>query len=126
MAVDPAKQSGAPRSRRLGPSGGPKRAKPKSEISASDKLATEVAASWLRDMRISSGLSQSQLMSRLGATGTLVSHVENARMRVPPRYYHEWGVALGIEPREFARIMIGFYTPFLYEPLFGERFSLPE
>ena len=87
----------------------------------------KLAGAWIRDARISAGVSQSQLLAKLDSKNpTLVSYVENGRGRLTPQFYEAWGRAVGIDPKEVARTMIGFYTPFLYEPLFGEPFKLPE
>jgi transcriptional regulator with XRE-family HTH domain len=92
-------------------------------LSADDLHGLKLAGEWMRSVRVSAGLSQNQLLARLPKKSSMfVSQMENGQTRLIPQYYEAWAEALGIDAKEVARRMIGYYTPFLYEPLFGEAF----
>lgn len=96
-------------------------------LSADELQGLKLAGEWMRSVRVSAGLSQNQLLARLPKKSSMfVSQMENGQTRLIPQYYEAWGAAVGVDAREVARRMIGYYTPFLYEPLFGERFAPEE
>jgi transcriptional regulator with XRE-family HTH domain len=79
------------------------------------------AGNWLKELRKGAGLSQVELAARLGFKYyTFVAQVENGFGRVPTDAMEGWALAVGMEPSEFARRLIGFYEPVLYRLLFGE------
>jgi transcriptional regulator with XRE-family HTH domain len=134
MAVDPRKQVDAPRSRLLGQAGNRNRQKP-NEIKeladcaydpAREEQARKAAGRWLKACRVAAGLSLGEMLKRLpGGTRALISNWESGFGRMTPAYYEPWSRAVGLPPRFVAQTLLGFYMPFLYEPLFGERFSAP-
>lgn len=84
----------------------------------------KLAGEWMRAVRVSTGLSQQQLLSQFSKRATVfISDMEAGKIRLTPPYYEHWARAVGLEPRQVAQVMIGFHTPFLYEPLFGEPFD---
>lgn len=90
------------------------------EIRASMKLAGE----WMRAVRIGIGLSQNQLLSHFTKrSAVFLSDMEAGKTRLTPQFYEHWARAVGLDVKQVAQVMIGFYTPFLYEPLFGEPFD---
>lgn len=79
------------------------------------------AGRWLRAQRQKAGLSQMDLANRLGLKYyTFVSQIENGYGRVPSHSMADWAGALGIRPRTFARTLLGYYDPPLYQVLFEE------
>ena len=95
-------------------------------LSAEDREGMVRAGAWLKACRVAAGISQKDMQKRLAIKNPIFfSKVENGHERMPPQYYAEWGRAVGMEPRRVAQTILGFYTPFLYEPLFGEPFKGP-
>jgi hypothetical protein len=134
MAVDPRKQVDAPRSRLLGQAGNrnlPKRNKIKQLAvealdSSREQDARKAAGRWLKACRIEAGLSLGEMLKCLpGGTRALIANWESGFGRMTPSYYEPWSRAVGLPAQFVAQTLLGFYMPFLYEPLFGERFSAP-
>src|SRR5215510_2994564 len=70
------------------------------------------AGAWLWELREKRGLSQRELAERVGAEYyTFISQLEAGRGRIPPDRYLVWANALGVEPREFVRILMSYYDP---------------
>ena len=81
------------------------------------------AGEWMREARVAAGITQEQaLAGAVKQAKVTVSKIEAGQIRLIPTHYTAWANAVGVDPREVARVMIGFYTPFLYEPLFGQPF----
>jgi len=79
------------------------------------------AGMWLRELRERQGLSQRQFAERVGLEYyTFVSQIEAGRGRIPADRYQHWARALGVEARDFVRIMLKFYEPITFRILFGE------
>jgi hypothetical protein len=51
---------------------------------------------------------------------TFVSQVESGLGRLPIETQGAWAVALGHDPKEFARTLLRYYEPELYRLLFDE------
>jgi transcriptional regulator with XRE-family HTH domain len=84
----------------------------------------KLAGEWMRAVRVSVGLSQNQLLSHFTKrSAVFLSDMEAGKTRLTPQFYEPWARAVGLDVRQVAQVMIGFYTPFLYEPLFGEPFA---
>ena len=80
------------------------------------------AGAWLKELRGRAGLSQIQLAERLGLKYyTFVSQVENGFGRVPTESMEAWARALGADPSVFARELLAYYDPTLYQLLFGVK-----
>jgi len=80
------------------------------------------AGTWLRELRQRAGLSQIDLAARLELKYyTFISQVETGYGRVPTESMGAWAEALGVKPSEFARRLLAFYDPDLYELLFEEK-----
>ncbi|MBP8937607.1 MAG: helix-turn-helix transcriptional regulator [Agrobacterium sp.] len=79
------------------------------------------AGGWLRSMREEAGLSQRELAERVGALYyTFISQIESGKGRIPPERYESWAEALGIDARDFAIRMLGFYEPTTHRLIFGK------
>jgi transcriptional regulator with XRE-family HTH domain len=90
--------------------------KPSSEQVA--KLRCE-GGQWLRDLRETLGLSQRQLADKVSIEYyTFISQLECGHGRIPPNRYRIWAEALGVEAREFVRLLMHFYDPVTYQILF--------
>jgi transcriptional regulator with XRE-family HTH domain len=89
------------------------------ELRSSMKLAGD----WMRAAREGAGLSQDQIGFPTKRGKIYISEMEAGKARLTPPYYEMWAKAVGLAPAMVAQVMIGFHTPFLYEPLFGEPFS---
>jgi transcriptional regulator with XRE-family HTH domain len=80
------------------------------------------AGTWLRELRQRAGLSQIELAARLELKYyTFISQVETGYGRVPTESMEAWAIALGVKPAEFARRLLSFYDPELYQLLFGDK-----
>jgi transcriptional regulator with XRE-family HTH domain len=79
------------------------------------------AGLWLKEQRLRAGLSQIDLAGKLGLRYyTFISQIENGYGRVPYQGMADWARALGIDPAQFARTLLGYYEPTLYRLLFED------
>ena len=79
------------------------------------------AGRWLRSHREACEMTQRDLAERVGLRYyTFISQIEGGHGRIPPDQYEAWALALGIEPRDFAKSMLRYYDPFTYRLLFPE------
>ena len=79
------------------------------------------AGSWLRGMREEAGLSQREFAERVGVVYyTFISQIESGKGRIPAERYESWAEALGVDARDFAVRMLGFYEPTTYRLIFGK------
>lgn len=80
------------------------------------------AGKWLRAKRETAGLSQRMLAEAVGIEYyTFISQLESGRGRVPPDRYEVFAHALGVEPKEFALIMMRYNDPITYALIFGDE-----
>jgi transcriptional regulator with XRE-family HTH domain len=78
------------------------------------------AGSLLRERRCELGLSQREVASRVNMEYyTFVSQIEAGKGRVPAERMHDWSIALEMEPKEFATMLLRYYDPHSYEMIFG-------
>lgn len=79
------------------------------------------AGAWLRRLREKRGLSQRALAEHLGIEYyTFVSQIEAGRGRLPAERYGDWAVALGVDPKQFVKMMLKYYEPATFKILFGD------
>ena len=84
------------------------------------KILRQQAGRWLKDARETAGLTQAGLAERVGLRYyTFVSQVESGLGRLPIETQGAWAEALGLEPGEFAKVLLRYYEPELYRLLFG-------
>ena len=84
------------------------------------KVLRQQAGRWLKAAREHAGLTQAELAEKVGLRYyTFVSQVESGLGRLPIETQGAWAAALGLEPREFATTLLGYYEPELYRLLFG-------
>lgn len=89
---------------------------------AQTKALRQQAGRWLKTSREASGLTQAELAERVGLRYyTFVSQVESGLGRLPIETQGAWASALGLDPGDFARTLLGYYEPELYRLLFGEQ-----
>jgi len=97
------------------------RAAPDPVKAAQTKALRSEAGRWLKAAREAAGLTQAQLAEKVGLRYyTFVSQVESGVGRLPIETQEAWAVAIGHEPREFAKTLLGYYEPELYRLLFGD------
>ncbi|WP_421738587.1 helix-turn-helix domain-containing protein [Caulobacter sp.] len=78
------------------------------------------AGRWLKAAREAAGLTQAELADRIGLRYyTFVSQVENGVGRVPIETQAAWAEAVGVEPGQFARVLLRHYEPELHRLLFS-------
>jgi transcriptional regulator with XRE-family HTH domain len=87
------------------------------------RRSMKLAGEWMRAVRERAGLSQRQVSFPTKKGNIAISEMEAGKTRLTAPYYDHWARAVGLETRLVAQVMIGFHTPFLYEPLFGEPFQ---
>ena len=74
----------------------------------------------LKQLRDARGLSQRELCALVGGgVYTFISQLENGHGRIPPDKFRVWAEALGIEARDFVRMILPFYDPETAGILFG-------
>lgn len=91
------------------------------------KRLRQVAGRWLKSLRERAGLTQADLAARVGVRYyTFISQVESGLGRVPIETQGAWAVALGHDPAEFARTLLGYYEPELHRLLFSPGHDVSE
>lgn len=97
------------------------RAAPDAAQVAITKELRKKAGQWLKGAREAVGLTQAELAERVGLRYyTFVSQVESGLGRVPIDQQAAWAETLGINPRDFATRLLGYYEPELYRLLFSD------
>lgn len=80
------------------------------------------AGLWLKTLRETRGLSQSELAAALGEPHyTLISQLETGRRSIPTYHIMNLSEALGVDPSDFARTLLCHQDPFTHACLFGTR-----
>lgn len=83
------------------------------------KTLRREAGAWLKTLRETAGLTQAELAERVGLRYyTFVSQVENGLGRVPIETQAAWAEAVGLDPSDFARVLLRYYEPELHRLLF--------
>ena len=91
---------------------------------AQTKALRQRAGRWLKASREAAGLTQAELAERVGLRYyTFVSQVESGLGRLPIETQGAWAHALGLEPGDFARTLLGYYEPELFRLLFSDEAS---
>ena len=94
---------------------------------AATKALRREAGRWLKAGREDAGLTQAELAARVGLRYyTFVSQVENGLGRVPVESQGAWAAAIGADPAQFAKTLLGYYEPELHRLLFGEQAETPD
>lgn len=79
------------------------------------------AGEWLKGLREERGLSQTDLAELVGVEYySFISQIENGRGRIPSGRYAKWADALGLKRRDFAKNLLKFYDPIVYDLLFDD------
>jgi len=85
------------------------------------------AGSYVKKLREAAGLTQQQVAKAVGMEYyTMISQVEGGKTRVPPDKMLEWANALQVNPHSFAKRLLQYYDPFMWQLLFGKGFSKDE
>ncbi len=93
----------------------------KNELDISMMERRKIGGTWLKSKREAAGLSQRELAEILGLKFyNFISQIENGRSRVPVELMAPWAAALQMPLKEFARELVYYFEPLLYEALFGE------
>jgi transcriptional regulator with XRE-family HTH domain len=80
------------------------------------------AGHYLRRLREKADLTQHQLAHAVGIEYyTMISQIERGLARVPPDRLHVWAIAVGVEPREFAKRLLRYYEPYSWQIIFGSH-----
>jgi len=86
------------------------------EIRALRKLGGQ----WLKKRRETVGLSQREFAKVVGLPYyTFISQVESGTARIPQEHYEIWARALEIPVTGFAREMLKYYDPIIFDLLFS-------
>lgn len=104
----------------------PRAKPPRGEESEKTRLTRQMrreAGRWLSSKREQAGMTQAQVAEHVGYRYyTFVSQVEGGHGRVPAEHFELWAQAVGIDPQEFTKKLLGFYEPDIYRLLFpGEE-----
>jgi len=98
------------------------RSAPDAAQAAQTKELRRQAGQWLKQAREAAGLTQAELAERVGLRYyTFVSQVEGGLGRVPIDVQGAWAEALGLETRDFAKRLLGYYEPELHRLLFADE-----
>lgn len=86
------------------------------EIRALRKLGGQ----WLKKQRETVGLSQREFAKEVSLPYyTFISQVESGTARIPQEHYEIWARALKISVAAFAREMLKYYDPIIFDLLFS-------
>jgi transcriptional regulator with XRE-family HTH domain len=76
---------------------------------------TAAGGAWLKQLREAKGMSQAELCSALGMKYRYqISHIEIGRSHLAPGYFEAYAESVGMEPREFVKKLLSFYSPLVY------------
>lgn len=90
------------------------------EIRALRKLGGQ----WVKKQRQTVGLSQREFAKKVGQPYyTFISQVETGTARIPQEHYEIWARALEIPVTSFAREMLKYYDPIIFDLLFSSATS---
>ncbi len=82
------------------------------------KERRKLAGQWLKAQRKALKLTQKDLAKQLALEYyTFISQIESGHGRVPSTLYVAWATALNIETASFARKMLEFYDPHIFNAL---------
>ncbi len=80
------------------------------------------AGRYIRQCRDEAGLTQQNVAKAIGLDYyTMVSQVELGKTRVPPEKMRLWAEALKVEPRSFAKRLLQYYDPYMWQLLFADE-----
>jgi transcriptional regulator with XRE-family HTH domain len=98
----------------------------KAEDTTVDSAKIAEAGAWLKQLREGRGLSQPQMVTALGMKHrAAISMIESGKNRLAPVNFEIYAEMLCIEPREFVRQLLSYYSPEVYEILFGDVADQP-
>jgi len=76
----------------------------------------------LRTMREAVEKTQREVAAEVGFDYyTMVSQIENGKTRIPPSQVVSYAKALRIPPKEFAKLLMQYYDPLMFEILFTNK-----
>jgi len=77
---------------------------------------------WLRDKRAAVEMTQRDLAEQVGLDReNSISAIENGRANIQPERYATYCDALGLDPEEFATVVLRHTDPWLYKVIFDSR-----
>ncbi|MGF7206218.1 transcriptional regulator with XRE-family HTH domain [Skermanella aerolata] len=86
------------------------------------KNLRKAGGAWLKQCRLSRGLTQLQVADAVGLGNyTMVSMIESGRGRIPPESYGLWAAVMDMEPRDFVKEIMRYYDPITFGILFDEK-----
>ena len=78
------------------------------------------AGAYVKQLREAAGLTQQQVSKALGLEYyTMISQIEIGKTRVPPDHIAKLAELLEVDPKEFAKRLLSYYDPFMWQILFG-------
>lgn len=79
------------------------------------------AGAYLRQLRLTNGLTQLQLARLLGIDWyTMIGQVERGTVGLPPWQMHLWADAFGVGRAVFAKRLLLHYEPHYWEMIYGD------
>jgi transcriptional regulator with XRE-family HTH domain len=86
----------------------------------------ELIGAYLKEKRMALGLSQAELLDRIGSEAwfTSWSAIEIGQRNLPPQSWKAVRDALGIDHDEFIQIMMRYTNPWAYELIYGSTPAL--
>ena len=86
------------------------------------KNLRKAGGAWLKQCRLSRGLTQLQVADAVGLGNyTMVSMIEAGRGRIPPESYALWASVMGLNSQEFVKEIMQYYDPITYSILFNSE-----
>jgi transcriptional regulator with XRE-family HTH domain len=85
------------------------------------KSLRKAGGAWLKQCRLSRGLTQLQVADAVGLGNyTMVSMIESGRGRIPPEAYKLWAAVMDMDSRDFVKQIMRFYDPVTFAILFED------
>ena len=86
------------------------------------KRLRKEAGAYLKDLRKAADLTQNALATNVGFDYyTMVSQIENGKVRLPPERLLAYAHAVGVSPKDLAWNTLKYYDPMTYEALTREH-----
>lgn len=75
----------------------------------------------MRDLRLSKDMRQSDLCDLIGFGSTALSNIERGHTALASDRWDDMADALGVDRKEFVKVMLRYSNPWAYRTLFGQN-----
>ncbi len=91
-------------------------------LTEDSKSKRKEAGQYVKQCRLDADMTQRELSQKLDLDYyTFISQVEGGSARVPPEKMVQWARLMGVVPAEFAKNLLKYYDPHMYDAMFAEK-----